>query len=79
MSNVLMDAIVGNIAGQMDGQQQTLRKAVDQFVDGQKLELVERQAQTIGLIEQKLKVARDNNAEASVIAAYEKLLAKATA
>lgn len=74
MSNALQDAIIGNIAASMNGDVQNTRTAIAQYVKEKDLELIERKASTVELIEQKLKQAQDRDAAPSVIGAYEKLL-----
>jgi hypothetical protein len=80
MSNVLQDAIMAKIAGNVSGDAVTMRRAVDQYLEGEKQELIERKSSTIEVIQAKLAKANESkDTPASVVAAYEKLLAQAVA
>jgi hypothetical protein len=79
MATSLTDALSASLIASMNPDTVALRKYLDVTIREKSQDLVLLKVESIELVQSKLKKAVDDKASASVIAAYEKLLAQAIA
>ena len=79
MASPFADAIMANVLGSMSPDAEATRKAIASFVEDQQVQVMLKKSEAIGQIEQLLTAAKDRSADATVITAYQKMLAKLSA
>lgn len=78
MYGAISDALASSVAASVNPLNGIVTKMAGSVVESQETEAVKAKATAIEEIEQKLVAAKDRQAPASVIGAYEKLLARLT-
>lgn len=77
MANPLTEAVISSITSQLDPSNKAVRDLMSAMTLEKMQDVTDRQAETVQNLQLKLEKAIDKGAPASVIGAYEKLLAKA--
>lgn len=76
LTDAVMQSVISNLP---NAESQMARDYLQSQIKEKSYELIERKASLVEMLEQKISAAKERNADAAVIGAYEKLLAQAQA